>query len=78
MISNENLKRVAWQTGLIKYLVRDNEVAPGREVSATLLEAVLGAIWQDCEDIVTVKRALIRLGFENLEDIAEDRTPLQL
>lgn len=65
--SNHNLSNVGLQMGLDKFMVHDptqqRTLSPSSV--ATAIEAVLGAVWQDCEDLETLKRVIEKLKLDD-------------
>jgi ribonuclease-3 len=68
-LSNSNLARVAHESGLIECMVVNprNPVQASTKLAATLVEAVIGAVWIDSgESIVVVRNVMETLGLMTL------------
>lgn len=69
LLSNNNLARVARETGLVDCMVVNprNPVQASTKLAANLVEAVIGAVWIDSdESIAAVKQAMEALGLSKM------------
>lgn len=68
-MSNTNLARVARESGLVEFMVVNprNPVQASSKLAATLVEAIIGAVWIDSgESIVAVRNVMETLGIMTL------------
>ena len=76
LVSAEYLSQVIDKLDLIKYLLVENKnVLKSKNVKCDLFEAVLGAIYQDCKDILVVKSFIhknLKFTAENIDKIMHE------